>query len=137
ASGLKVEILSGEQEADLVFQGVASDGALATEPLLLLDVGGGSTEFILGKGEQKHFRASFAVGSVRLIEILPVGDPPTTEELIACRQWLQTFLQNEVEPKLQPAMQCEGAKRIPPSDRVPKAGPKPNALRLVGTGGTA
>src|SRR5205085_6843438 len=108
-----------------------------TEPLLLLDVGGGSTEFILGKGEQKHFRASFAVGSVRLIEILPVGDPPTTEELTACRQWLQTFLQNEVEPKLQPAMQREGTERIPPSDRVPKAGLTPNALRLVGTGGTA
>src|SRR5438045_632569 len=46
ACGLKVEIISGEQEADWVFQGVTTDAALAQAPLLLLDVGGGSTEFI-------------------------------------------------------------------------------------------
>ena len=50
ATRLKMEILSGEQEADLVFQGVTTDPRFATEPLLLLDVGGGSTEFILGQG---------------------------------------------------------------------------------------
>jgi len=48
AAALKVEIISGEQEADLAFQGVNTDPELAQHPLLLLDVGGGSTEFILG-----------------------------------------------------------------------------------------
>src|SRR6267142_5676404 len=46
ASGLKTEIISGEREAGWVFQGVATDAELAKRPLLLLDVGGGSTEFI-------------------------------------------------------------------------------------------
>ena len=58
ASKLAVEIISGEQEADWAFQGAMTDPALAREPLLLLDVGGGSTEFILGHGEQKDFRQS-------------------------------------------------------------------------------
>ena len=44
ACGLEVEIISGEQEADWVFRGVTSDPALSREPLLLLDVGGGSAE---------------------------------------------------------------------------------------------
>src|SRR5271165_1646513 len=43
AAGLKVEIISGEQEADWAFQGVTTDPQLAQAPLLLLDVGGGST----------------------------------------------------------------------------------------------
>jgi len=64
-AGLKVEILSGEEEADLVFHGVTTDPTLAKDPLLLLDVGGGSTEFILGQGEHKHCRANFGLGSVR------------------------------------------------------------------------
>ena len=77
ASDLKVEIISGEQEAEWVFQGVTTDAELAKTPLLLLDVGGGSTEFILGRGEHKHFAHSFPLGTVRLLEKFPHSDPPT------------------------------------------------------------
>jgi exopolyphosphatase/guanosine-5'-triphosphate,3'-diphosphate pyrophosphatase len=122
AAGLPVEIISGEREADLAFQGVTTDPALARAPLLLLDVGGGSTEFILGQGDQKHFRASFPLGSVRLIETIPHSDPPTVEEFAACRKSVSDFLQQEVEPKLRPAILRESSR---------------GALRLVGTGGTA
>jgi exopolyphosphatase / guanosine-5'-triphosphate,3'-diphosphate pyrophosphatase len=124
ASGLKVEIISGEQEADWAFQGVATDPELAKQPLLLLDVGGGSTEFILGRGEHKHFRESFQVGTVRLMEKIPHSDPPAPEELARCREWLKTFLHKNVEPKLKPAMKRE--------EKL-DAG----AVQLAGAGGTA
>src|SRR5215469_15499538 len=81
AAKLKVEIISGEKEAEWAFQGVTTDHALAAEPLLLLDVGGGSTEFILGQGEHKHFQESFPLGTVRLMEKVPHSDPPRSEEL--------------------------------------------------------
>jgi len=126
AAGLKVQILSGDQEADLAFQGVATDPALASEPLLLLDVGGGSTEFILGHGEQKDFRRSFALGTVRLLERLKPSDPPKFEELAACRKVIRTFLEKEVVPTLNPAMQ-----------REKKFQSETGSLQLVGTGGTA
>ena len=116
ASGLKVEIISGDLEADWVFQGVTSDPRLAQAPLLLLDVGGGSTEFIVGQGEHKHFRRSFPLGTVRLLERFPPSDPPKPEELAACRHWSKDFLQKEVRPKLEPALQ---------------------GIQLVATGGTA
>ncbi|NBV25519.1 MAG: hypothetical protein EBS05_26865, partial [Proteobacteria bacterium] len=66
ASGLTVEVISGEQEADWAFQGVLTDETLRTQPVLILDVGGGSTEFILGQAGRALFRDSFKLGSVRL-----------------------------------------------------------------------
>ena len=126
AAGLKVEIISGDQEANWAFHGVTTDPQLARQPLLLLDVGGGSTEFILGKGEHKHFQQSFPLGTVRLMEKVPPGDPPSLEELAQCLDWLKTFLKKEVLPKLGPIMDLE------------KEADKTNAgLQLVGTGGTA
>jgi exopolyphosphatase/guanosine-5'-triphosphate,3'-diphosphate pyrophosphatase len=125
ASGLKVEIISGEQEAEWVFQGVTTDPELARQPLLLLDVGGGSTEFILGQGAHKHFRASFPIGTVRLMETIPQSDPPTLEEFNTCREWLQNFLTTEVRPQLEAALQREA-----------KGGSRKGGLIFVGTGGT-
>ena len=100
ASGLKVEIISGDQEADWGFQGVTTDPDLAQTPLLLMDVGGGSAQFILGQDGRKLARHSFPLGSVRLLETIPCSDPPTPAELAACRQWLKDFLRKEVRPKL-------------------------------------
>ena len=119
ASGLKTEIISGAREAEWAFQGVATDAELAPLPLLLLDVGGGSTEFILGHGTQKSFAHSFPLGTVRLMEKFPHGDPPTRAEFTRCRDWLKKFLHGEVRPQLGPALTLET---------------KP--VQLVGTGGT-
>jgi exopolyphosphatase/guanosine-5'-triphosphate,3'-diphosphate pyrophosphatase len=125
ASGIELEIISGDKEADLAFRGVTTDSRLSETPLLLLDVGGGSTEFILGQGNQKHFQRSFPIGTVRLLEKLPHSDPPVQQELENCRAWLRHYLNHEVRSALEPAMRNEtnlAAGRSP--------------LRLVGTGGT-
>jgi exopolyphosphatase/guanosine-5'-triphosphate,3'-diphosphate pyrophosphatase len=126
ASGLKVEIISGEKEAEWVFHGVTTDPALAAEPLLLLDVGGGSTEFILGQGQHTHFRESYPLGTVRLMEKVPHSDPPRPEELAECRDWLGAFLEEQVRPKLVPKMNWGGSVYSGNT-----------GLQLVGTGGTA
>jgi len=125
ATGLKVEIISGEQEADWVFRGVTTDPELAQRPLLLLDVGGGSTEFILGHGDHQDFCHSFPLGTVRLLEKAPPGDPPTAAELAGCRQWLKGFMRDQVRPKLEAELRRE--KRFDPVY---------HCVQLVGTGGT-
>jgi exopolyphosphatase / guanosine-5'-triphosphate,3'-diphosphate pyrophosphatase len=122
AAKLKVEIISGDREAEWAFRGVTTDPELARAPLLLLDAGGGSTEFILGQGEHQHYARSFALGTVRLMEKFPHSDPPARAEFNACRDWLKQFLQNEVRPELEPALRRESRSR---------------EVRLVGTGGTA
>src|SRR5487761_2272964 len=119
ASGLKTEIISGGREADWAFLGVTTDAALAAKPLLLLDVGGGSTEFILGHGTQKSFAHSFPLGTVRLMERFPHSDPPTRDEFNACRDRVKNFLRGQVRPQLAPALANEAGE-----------------IQLVGAGGT-
>ena len=119
ASGLQTEIITGAREADWAFRGVTTDPELARQPLLLLDVGGGSTEFILGRGAKKSFAHSFPLGTVRLMEKFPHGDPPKKSELDACRGWLKNFLHHEVRSQVEPALKSESGE-----------------ILLVGTGGT-
>ncbi len=126
ACGLRAEVLSGEQEADLAFRGVRTDPGLAGRPLLQLEIGGGSTQFILGYDGSPKFLQSFRIGSVRLLEQLPHSDPPKPAELAHCRSWLAHFLAAEVHPKLQPELA-----------REPKLLPDSVPIQLVATGGTA
>jgi exopolyphosphatase/guanosine-5'-triphosphate,3'-diphosphate pyrophosphatase len=133
AAGLKVEVISGDQEAALGFQGVTTDPQFADTALLLLDVGGGSTQVSLGRGKQMSFHASFPVGSVRLLDQRPPSDPPKPEELAACREWLREFMRREIRPKLRGG--GSGAR-----DETALAAPATWVeveVQLVGVGGTA
>lgn len=121
AAGLRMEIISGEQEALWVFHGVTSDPSLASLPLLIVDAGGGSTEFILGDGHEQRYRQSFALGTVRLLERTGVSDPPSTAEWRACRKQLQSFLQTEIEVALGPELRRVGRKTV----------------QMIGTSGTS
>jgi exopolyphosphatase/guanosine-5'-triphosphate,3'-diphosphate pyrophosphatase len=126
AAGLSIEIISGEQEADWVFRGVTSDPELARQPLLLLDVGGGSTEFILGQGSRVDFRHSFPIGSVRLFEKFPPADRPAPAELAACLAWVETFLKQEIRKKISTELRQEV-----------RADSLHQHAQLIGTGGMA
>jgi exopolyphosphatase/guanosine-5'-triphosphate,3'-diphosphate pyrophosphatase len=117
--GLNMEVLSGDREADWVFRGVTTNPKLARSPVLILDVGGGSTEIIVGDNAVPQFRSSYSLGTVRLLEQLRPGDPPGLRALIQCRVWLRDFLKAEVAPLLKPALNAQ------------------RPARLVGTGGTA
>lgn len=122
ACGLNLEIISGAQEAEWAFQGATRGTDLAKTPLLLLDVGGGSSEFILGHGGRESFARSFPLGTVRLMEEHPHGDPPTPEEYAVCRDDVLAFLERQVRPELEPFLRRER---------------KSGGIRLAGTGGTA
>jgi exopolyphosphatase / guanosine-5'-triphosphate,3'-diphosphate pyrophosphatase len=89
--GFTTRLLSGDDEAALTRRGVANGRELADD-VLVLDVGGGSTELIAA-GE----RTSLDVGSVRLTERFLSSDPPTREELDACAKAVRDVL-----PALQP-----------------------------------
>lgn len=79
-AGLTVEIISGELEAQLSYAAVELDFAHDGRPLVVIDIGGGSTEFIYGHRGQVSFRHSFDVGSVRMTERFVTTDPPSSEQ---------------------------------------------------------
>ena len=91
-----VSILSGDDEAQFSFAGVMTSSHLAEGNLLVVDAGGGSTEFTSGNltGLDQHI--SISLGSVRLMESFPVSDDPTTEQLKAVRNSIDTQLQSIV-----------------------------------------
>ena len=80
-AGVSAEVLSGEQEAAAAFLGATALVA-ATPPYLVLDIGGGSTEFILGT-DTPEAMTSRQLGCVRLTERCLQSDPPTLDELAA------------------------------------------------------
>ena len=77
---LAIEIISGKKEAQLSFLAVAKDLKEMKESILVVDVGGGSTEFILGKARQISQWISLPLGSVRLTEQFLLSDPVQEEE---------------------------------------------------------
>jgi len=93
-TGSELEIVSGEREAELSFLG-ATSGLEAPSPFLVLDIGGGSTEFVLG-AERPTAAHSTQIGSVRLTERLVTSDPPGEHELRALRDAVGSVL-DEVE----------------------------------------
>jgi exopolyphosphatase/guanosine-5'-triphosphate,3'-diphosphate pyrophosphatase len=93
--GLDARVLSGEEEAQLTFLGAMSGRAPAIEPTVVIDIGGGSTEVVVGVGVGRTaaFHVSLHAGVVRMSERHIHSDPPTPEELQALQQDVRaTFL---------------------------------------------
>lgn len=79
---LSARILSGEEEALLTYRGATADGT-PPQPVAVIDIGGGSTELIVGGGREIGFHASIQAGVVRHTERHLTSDPPATAELEA------------------------------------------------------
>lgn len=72
---IPIRVLSGDQEADYIYQGVRAAGALSDQTALIIDIGGGSVEFILGNQSRIFWKQSFEIGGQRLRERFMTSDP--------------------------------------------------------------
>ncbi len=86
--GLEVELISGEEEARRTLLGIRSGLPVGVTDILALDIGGGSTEFILDRPGQNPITRSIDIGVVRLCERLLRHDPPTEDEVRQAREWI-------------------------------------------------
>ncbi|MBN2801247.1 MAG: Ppx/GppA family phosphatase [Deltaproteobacteria bacterium] len=103
ATGVAIEVIPGEEEARLSYMAVRSGLPLTAQKVIVFDVGGGSTEFIYGDGDQIARRFSLDVGALRLTEEHLRSDPVSEEELIALRVALVEELA-AVEPEVADAL---------------------------------
>jgi exopolyphosphatase / guanosine-5'-triphosphate,3'-diphosphate pyrophosphatase len=87
-AGFEVEIITGDEEARRTLLGIRSGLPAGVTDMIALDIGGGSTEFILDRPGQKPVVRSIDIGVVRLCERLLHHDPPTDEELRESREWV-------------------------------------------------
>jgi exopolyphosphatase/guanosine-5'-triphosphate,3'-diphosphate pyrophosphatase len=93
---LSARVLDGEEEARLTYLGATSE-ALPSEPTLVVDIGGGSTELIVGEGSEISFHDSLQAGVVRHSERCISSDPPTAEQLEALATDVRGLIQDSVD----------------------------------------
>ncbi|HLV03167.1 Ppx/GppA phosphatase family protein [uncultured Georgenia sp.] len=92
--GVEPEVISGQEEAALSFAGAASViGPEQERPILVVDIGGGSTEFVLGD-DVPSAGVSVKMGSVRITERHLRSDPPTGKQVKAARKDIRTLLEH-------------------------------------------
>jgi exopolyphosphatase / guanosine-5'-triphosphate,3'-diphosphate pyrophosphatase len=87
--GIEIEIISGDREAELIYQGVKLTDVLNQDKYLILDVGGGSNELIIGNADKIFWKKSYPLGMARLIEKFRPSDPITIEEIEFISNYLE------------------------------------------------
>ncbi len=92
--GLNVTVVSGDEEAELIFKGVRLALEIGNVPALIMDIGGGSTEFIIADSTKIYWKQSFLLGVTRLLEKFGPSDPMTDTDL----EKLNACLRVELKP---------------------------------------
>ncbi len=106
--GLPIKIVSGEEEARLSFLAVTQDLNEPERKLLVVDVGGGSTEFILGRNNQINHWTSLPLGSMRLTEQFLLSDPVRDGEWDRMEEEVRRLLRTAPDSEAVPFMVAVG-----------------------------
>lgn len=104
-TGIHAQLISGQQEADFIYKGIRAAINLGQDPCLIMDIGGGSVEFIIGNQDKIFWSHSFEIGGQRLLERFQKHDPITSEEVDRLFQYFEIELKplmqalNQYHPK--------------------------------------
>ncbi|TXK50864.1 phosphatase [Pontibacter qinzhouensis] len=92
-TGIQVEVIDGDREAELIYYGVRAAGVLDEATSLVIDIGGGSVEFIICNVHQIFWKKSFEIGAQRLMDKFFQQDPISANSIAAEKAFLQEKLQ--------------------------------------------
>ncbi|WP_224995857.1 exopolyphosphatase [Cesiribacter sp. SM1] len=91
-TGIQVKVISGEEEAELIYFGVRRAMELGDEKSLIMDIGGGSVEFIIADAQKAYYRQSFEIGAQRLLDLFHHHDPMLPAEVENLEKYLHEKL---------------------------------------------
>lgn len=91
-TGYEVEVISGDREAELIYYGVRQALEMRSYSSLIIDIGGGSTEFIIANKDEILWKQSFLLGGARLLEKFKPSDPITEAEASEIKAYLKLEL---------------------------------------------
>ena len=89
---LEIATISGDKEAELIFLGVRQTLPFNNKRFMILDIGGGSNEFIIAEDQQLLWKRSFKLGMARLLEKFQPSDPITSSEIVEVESYLKDEL---------------------------------------------
>lgn len=92
-TGIAIHVISGETEARLTYLGALSNKQELAEPVAIIDIGGGSTEVVIGTRDELEHAQSLEIGSVRLTERFLTSDPAQSSEVTALRRQVEEMMQ--------------------------------------------
>ncbi|SIN93755.1 Ppx/GppA phosphatase family protein [Algoriphagus halophilus] len=95
--GISIQVLSGEEEAQMIYEGICLSGSLNGQVELMMDIGGGSVEFIIGTSQEVFWKKSFEIGGQRLLELFHYHDPILPEEVAKLESYLESKLGSLIE----------------------------------------
>lgn len=90
---IDIQPISGDKEAEYIYWGVREAVKMNDETSLIIDIGGGSTEFIIASKQEVLWKQSFKLGAARLLEIIKPSNPITDDELATLKTYLRDTLQ--------------------------------------------
>ncbi|MCB0495733.1 MAG: phosphatase [Cyclobacteriaceae bacterium] len=90
--GFTIEVIDGKKEAEFIYQGVLTSGLLQNEPSLIMDIGGGSVEFIIGTKTDLIWRKSYELGAQRLLDKFVHSDPISVKDQNIIDEYFTTEL---------------------------------------------
>jgi exopolyphosphatase/guanosine-5'-triphosphate,3'-diphosphate pyrophosphatase len=93
-SGIKINIISGEKEAAYIYEGVRLAAPLSERPSLIMDIGGGSVELIIGNKERVFWAKSYPVGVAVLFENFHNSDPINSGDQVILKAYLEEALED-------------------------------------------
>ncbi len=109
ASGVKVRVISGEEEADYIYRAIRSSIDLGGGTSLCVDIGGGSVEFIIATSSEIYYTASEPLGSLRLAQRFHIQDLAGREDVEACKRFAAGHLRKvQKQVRLIGVDQCIG-----------------------------
>ncbi|MFB6257242.1 MAG: hypothetical protein ABEH38_00995 [Flavobacteriales bacterium] len=97
-TGITPAIIDGEREAELIAEGVRAALPLEKENSLILDIGGGSSEFLIANDQRTHWKKSFEIGAARLLDEIAPSDPITEQEYHEVRRRTEEMMGPILEP---------------------------------------
>jgi exopolyphosphatase / guanosine-5'-triphosphate,3'-diphosphate pyrophosphatase len=92
-TGIQVEIIQGNREAELIYSGVAQTLAADTANNLIIDIGGGSVELIIGQNNKMLWCKSFDLGAALLFNKFNVSDPISEQNILQIKEYVNSELQ--------------------------------------------
>ena len=111
-TGIKAQVIDGEREAELIYKGIRLSACLNSDNALMMDIGGGSVEFIIGNAHEIHWKGSFEIGGQRLLDLFHYHDPILPEEV----EKLSAYLSEKLAPLI------EAIKRYSPQQLIGASG---------------
>jgi exopolyphosphatase / guanosine-5'-triphosphate,3'-diphosphate pyrophosphatase len=116
-----VQVIDGDREAELIYLGVKEAVKLHGNVSLIMDIGGGSTEFLLASNDKIFWKQSFKIGAARLLERFKHSDPITEKE----EQEINDYLKEQLAPLF------EAAKKFAPLELVGSSGAFESFIEMI------